>query len=275
MLRPVPITTEIVDRVLEIETENTLDRLRPIAGLPGNPFGVRIARFGRAVAFSARGIRLELYNSVLEIGPDTEAHLDAIAAFYAEEGTEGLLEIAPGRLTPDLGRALRDRGYATTGFHCGLVRAIGPEDAEAPPIAGVEVAAIDPEDPVAFATWVETYASAWQSDPTPPEALATWRAHAPRWRFFLARVEGAPAAAAVLDVRGRAALNASAATKPDLRGRRAQSALIRARIVEAARLGCDLLVGGAYFGTTSMRNHQREGFATAFTRGLWSPARPA
>lgn len=271
MPRPLPITEGLVDRVLEIETENVISRLAPIAARPGNPSGVHIARFGRAVAFAAEGIRMDLYNSLLDVGPDLLEHLDDVEAFFAEHAAEGLLEIAPGRLTPEVGRALAQRGYAMTEFHVGLVRAIEPEDADLDLPEGVDVELVDARDAAAFATWVDTYKEGWGQDPTSREDLLTWAVNADPWRFYLARVEGEPAAAAVLDVRGRAALDASASTRPAFRGRRAQSALIRARVRDAARLGCDLLVGGAYFGTSSMRNHQRQGFSTAFTRGIWAP----
>jgi hypothetical protein len=61
----------------------------------------------------------------------------------------------------------------------------------------------------------------------------------------------------------------SASTRPALRGRGAQAALLARRIADAAAAGCELIIGGAYFGTTSMRNQQRAGFHLAITRGIW------
>ena len=103
--------------------------------------------------------------------------------------------------------------------------------------------------------------------------MRTWRDNEP-WRFYLARFEGEPAGAAVLDARGDIAIVGSASTRPALRGKRVQSALLHHRIGEARDLGVELLVGGAYFGTTSMRNQQRAGFDIAFTRGVWVRGRP-
>lgn len=262
------VTSSIVERILDVEEANILSRLEPLAEVPGNPWGVHILRRGRAVAFAAEGIDWPLYNSVLGVEQATLQHLDEIEAFYADHDGAGLLEIVPGRLTVEMGHALAARGYAMTEFHAGLVRGICPEDAELEPVPGVEVVRIDPAG--GFDLWVDTFQEGWSADPTPKAALQTWRDN-PTWRFYVARVDGEPAGAAVLDVRGPTAMNASASTRPAFRGRRAQSALIRARIRDAARLGCDLLVGGAYFGITSMRNHQREGFGTAFTRGIWTP----
>jgi len=268
------VTDALVDRILEIETANLVSRLEPYATRDGNPSGVHIERFGRATAFVTEHIPVRLFNTVMGVGPDLLEHMDAMLALYDRHGAEPALEIAPSRFTEPFGNALVEHGFVMVEFHTGLV--MHPKGASTPPLPdGVTIESIDPKDADALELFLDTYLEGWSSkDPESAKAnMRTWRDNEP-WRFYLARFEGEPAGAAVLDARGDIAIVGSASTRPALRGKRVQSALLHHRIGEARDLGVELLVGGAYFGTTSMRNQQRAGFDIAFTRGVWVRGRP-
>jgi GNAT superfamily N-acetyltransferase len=260
------ITDALVARAVALETENLVARLGAYATRPGNPAGVVVRRFGAATACIARGIPSRFYNSVLAVGQDTLPHLDALLAHYAAHGVSPALEVVPGALTEPLGEALFARGFAMVEFHAALVGTLGPADASPPALPpGWTVAEGD------FDAYLETYLATGAEGGAGPEAranLETWRG-VRGWRFFVCRIDGAPAGVGVLDVQGRGALLASAATLPAARGRGVQAALLRVRIAAAAAAGCDLVVGGAYWGSPSLRNQQRAGLLTAFTRGIW------
>ena len=83
---------------------------------------------------------------------------------------------------------------------------------------------------------------------------------------LLARVEGEPAAAAMLLIREGVAMLAGASTLPAFRNRGLQSALARARLASAASTGCDVATMGAQPGTSSQRNAERLGFRIAYTK---------
>lgn len=266
----VVVTDALVSRVVVLENENLIARLSAYARRPGNPAGVEVRRFGRAVACTAANIESRFYNSVLGLGPEHIDELPAILEHYAAHGVSPAFEVVPGRLTEPLGAALAAHGFAMVEFHAALVATLGPEDASAPAIPeGMRIVEGD------FDAYLETYLATGHEGGAGDEARANlecWR-HVPGWRFFVCEVGGASVGAAILDVQGEGALLSSSATLPAHRGRGVQGALLRWRRAAAAAAGCDLVVGGAYWGSPSLRNQQREGMVTAFTRGVW--ARPA
>jgi GNAT superfamily N-acetyltransferase len=266
------VTDALVDRIVSVEMANLESRLGAYAARPGNPSGIHMRRFGGAIAFATRHISVRLFNSTLGVGPDTAAHMDAIEAFYREHGTTGALEIAPGRLSEPFGLELGARGWSMVEFHAGLARPLTAADRDTFTLTpGVTVDEVSPADADAFDRFLEVYIEGWAMQDEDGHAMAnmrTWR-DIREWRFYLARVGGEPAAAAILDRRGATAMLGSASTRPALRGRGAQAALLARRIADAAADGCELIIGGAYFGTPSMRNQQRAGFHLAFTRGIW------
>jgi Acetyltransferase (GNAT) domain len=265
------VTDALVDRIVAVEMANLESRLGAYAARPGNPSGIHIRRFGGAISFAARHIAVRLFNTTMGVGPDTAAHMDGIEAFYREHGTAGALEIAPGRLSEPFGLELGKRGWSMVEFHSGLARPLVAADRAFTPTPGVIVEEVSPDDAAEFDRFLEVYIDGWAMQDEDGHALAnmrTWR-DIREWRFYLARVGGEPAAAAILDQRGSTAMLGSASTRPALRGRGAQAALLARRIADAATGGCELIIGGAYFGTTSMRNQQRAGFHLAFTRGVW------
>lgn len=258
------ITASLIDSMVDIEIANLRSRLAGYAG-------VRIEQFGAATAFASE-VPVRLYNSVLGFAGDTVDHLDAIRDFYAGRPISECIEIVPGRLSEPSGLELGRRGYALVEFHGGYVRALSAADAERPPRPGVAVEIIDPGDEAGLEQFLATHIAGWGGDPEDSAALAnmrSWRDN-DTWRLLLAAVDGEPAGAAILDIRGDLALLSSGSTRPAMRGRGVQAALIEARLAEAARRGCTTACAGSYFGNASMRNLQRAGFVTAFVRGIWA-----
>ncbi|MEQ8276267.1 MAG: GNAT family N-acetyltransferase [Deltaproteobacteria bacterium] len=263
------VTPTIVDRLVRIEAENLRSRLQHYVDGDANPCGVHMKRFGDATAFIALDIPTRFFNSVLAVSLETAKHLDAIKAFYAEHGRKPIFEIAPGRFDEAFGEALAERGYRMVEFHTGLARELTPDDRhrEAP-----DVERVDPFDAAAFDAWIDVFNEGWSGPGDHSGAksnMRKWKAN-DAWQFFLARVDGSPAGAAILDVQGPTAMMGSASTPEAFRGRGLQRQLLDRRIAAAAEAGCDLVVGGSYFDNVSMRNQQRAGLYTAFTRGIWT-----
>jgi GNAT superfamily N-acetyltransferase len=254
---PLVITEELVDRMVDIENANLESRLRSYPN-------VTIERFGRATAFVTPDIPQRFFNSVLGTDDDTRAHLDDIEALYAARDVTPSFELVPARFSAALAADFHARGYTVVEQHVGLANTRLSSRPAAP---DVEVAEVD----TATEAWLDTYLGGWGA--REPEAakvnMRGWRAN-DSWRFYLASVDGEPAGAAALDVRAPTALLGSASTIERFRGRGVQAALLARRIEDASAAGCDLVVGGAYEGTTSVRNQQRAGFQIAFTRTVWS-----
>lgn len=101
------------------------------------------------------------------------------------------------------------------------------------------------------------------------EGLATL-AGAPGITCYMATVDGEPAAAAMLSVEGDVAYLANASTLGPRRGLGCHSALLRARLRDAARAGCTVVLGGAAGGSTSHRNMERAGLHTLRSFDTWT-----
>ncbi len=85
---------------------------------------------------------------------------------------------------------------------------------------------------------------------------------------YLAHRDGAIAGGGALRIRDGLAQLCGAATLPDHRRRGVQSALLRARLVDAAREGCDLAVVTTQPASKSQENVQRAGFSLLYARAI-------
>src|SRR6185436_1937291 len=91
------------------------------------------------------------------------------------------------------------------------------------------------------------------------------------WRCYVAVLDGAAVSYGALFLAANGVgVCAAAATRPAWRGRGCQTALLRRRIADAARAGCDLVVVQASPGSGSQRNLQRLGLELAYTRAIWT-----
>ena len=95
------------------------------------------------------------------------------------------------------------------------------------------------------------------------------------FRQYLARRDGVVAGGGAIRIYEGLAQLSGAATLPEHRRRGVQSALLHARLAEAANAGCDLAVVTTQPGSKSQENVQRAGFELLYTRAiLVRPPRP-
>jgi GNAT superfamily N-acetyltransferase len=87
-------------------------------------------------------------------------------------------------------------------------------------------------------------------------------------RHYLALRDGVPAGGASMHVTGGVAQLTGAATLPQHRRRGVQSALLSARLADAAAEGCDLAVVTTQPGSKSQQNVQRNGFDLLYARAI-------
>ena len=90
----------------------------------------------------------------------------------------------------------------------------------------------------------------------------------PGLALYLARRGGAIAGGGSVRIADRLAQLSGAATLPAHRRRGVQSALLRARLLDAARHGCDLAVVTTEPASKSQENVQRAGFALLYSRAI-------
>ena len=144
-----------------------------------------------------------------------------------------------------------------------MVRALDVTEAFSPALS------VRPAEPGEADLWAETVgAGFFERDALTGEelevGLTLFRARG--FRCFFAFVEGIPAAAAAMSIHDGLALLFADSTIKAWRGRGLHAALIRARLDEAVRAGCDLAAAGVLPGSASERNYRRLGFQVAYTK---------
>ena len=231
-----------------------LARIEALAELPGNPLGLRIERFGSAVAPAALADpELDFVNRIGGLTARDSGRLDEILEFYGGLGLRPWLEVAPGvELRLPAGSELL--GFQSVFY--------GQARAEAEPGAQVR----EVSEPAAAARLIlEAFGVPAERVERHGDALARATATC-GGRMLVLEVERRPVAGAILTTRDGVGYLAMAGTLPDFRGRGFQQALIAARLAAAAEADCELIVATAEFGSVSHRNIERGGLRTAYTK---------
>jgi GNAT superfamily N-acetyltransferase len=206
-------------------------------------------------------------------GVPADDDLAGVERAFAACGAEVSVELS-NLADPAVGEMLTRRGYLLASYEnvLGLPLGGAPERV-APP--GVEVRPSSDEE---FSTWLEVIVDAVAHPDT--EGLP-WLDEFPRHvlenaerdvaaagaRHYLALVDGVPAGAASMSIQDGFA-QFSAGTAPAFRRRGVQSALLAARVADAAAAGCELALVTVQPGSRSQRNVQRRGFDLLYTRAI-------
>ncbi|HSC51135.1 MAG TPA: GNAT family N-acetyltransferase [Gaiellaceae bacterium] len=241
-----------------------LEAFRSLYAAAPAALGAQTKEVGDALALRLDGAsEVTMFNRVLGLGldrPASEEQLDAALAFL--DGVHAYVAVAPDAEPPELARWLEQRGHVPD--H-GWTKFSRP--AADPPRARTQlrVERVDDGEPFADAA-VRGFGEPLVSH----EWLATL-ASREGWHCFVAFDGVEPAGAGALFVLGDLGWVGIGATKPQHRGKGAQSALLAARIAAAAEAGCSVVVtetgepvdgvpGGSY------RNIVRAGFAPRYVR---------
>ncbi len=216
------------------------------------------------------------YNKVVGLGfggvPDA-AEFDAIEEAYAAVGAPTQVELAH-LADPELLEVLAGRGYRAEAFENVLGRAPGADGVAIAP--GIEVR---PSGDDEFEQWLEVVTDGAMH---PDTQGVPWHEEFPREIYMHAerdsRAAGVARYAAFRDgvMAGGAGIRlaegvaqfAGAATAPAHRRHGIQSALLSARLADAAAAGCDVAVITTQPGSKSQQNAQRRGFDLLYTRAV-------
>jgi hypothetical protein len=260
---------DLVHRVIEAATAYTLSRIRILECIPGNPIGIACRTIGNVTALSARNLPSPAFNSVTGLRKGQAHLIRPLVEWYRERGVAGRFEIASGDDDPTLGRELARLGFFQSGFHTALIRE--PDDTDALEPTEVEI------DPITTTEGMQEFLGAYVAGWGIPETardqfkknVGPWLGQ-PGWSLYLARVEGHPAAAAILFVHAGVGYFADCATDPMFRGRGLHAALLCRRWRDASAAGVDFVCSGADFLSTSHRNMERAGMRILFLRSIWT-----
>jgi GNAT superfamily N-acetyltransferase len=183
-----------------------------------------------------------MFNAVLGVGLGAELDEDALAATVAAAHSAGCVCRVP--LWPDgPSEHMARKWLARQGFRPDYAwmkfrRPAAADDGEQPAEPSARV------DPVASTDDAATFGAIVTEGFGLPPAFVGWLEALPGrdgWHCLLVRVDGEPAAAGALFARGDVGWLGLGATRPELRGRGAQGALLRRRAEIARELGVSVL----------------------------------
>ena len=206
--------------------------------------------------------------------PIEASELDSVESMYAERATPVRVEL-PSLANPEIGAALTRRGYVLEGFENVLGLSL-PSEAAA--VGGVVVTRIEEHE---SANWLDVlgrsfsqpdvYEGSSVEEPVDRAALqAIFEQIGGTTGFvrYMGRREAEVVGAAGMRMAEGVAQLCGAATLPEHRRRGVQTALLRFRIADAARAGCDIAVVTTQPGSVSQQNAQRQGFEMLYTRAV-------
>lgn len=254
-------------RLEQSESDALCSRLSAVGDQTGNPFGVSITRFGNSTAFLAKGMPGGYFNSVRGFGPQDLGEIDNILTYYREHGMPCRIHVQPGAASSEVFECLADRGLYQSEFRTTLYGSVPGEALNIP--TSITIRDLDMDE---FITFGDIYVQAHGM----PESYAPSVADNNRvlcgrkgWHFYLASMDGEPAAVGVLYIQNGIGSLAAAATKPSFRRRGCQSALLYWRMVKAAEAGCEIVVSQTNFGSVSQTTMERAGIRIAYTKAVW------
>ncbi|WP_213621524.1 GNAT family N-acetyltransferase [Paenibacillus sp. J22TS3] len=259
---------ELIQEIEQSEIRYMSDRMSAIQGRPGNPEGIEIQQFGQAVCYYSRSMPWGSFNTVKGItGAEVEL-IDSILEFYQARERNIQLEIVPGLADQEILKRLYDHGLYPAGYHTSLY--MNPADLtglhENPRIRVEELT----EDQFDLYAAIHCRSFGLPEEGIPPVAANNIVLYPrPGWKFYLAYMDEIPAAAGVMYIKGDVASLTLAATLPEFRNQGLQGSLLRARIREAARSGCRLVVGQCAFLSQSHRNMEQSGMKVGYIRTTW------
>jgi ribosomal protein S18 acetylase RimI-like enzyme len=270
---PLFCDTALAARIEEAEAD-LIARCSEAASRRAGASGFVTPLAGGVASFAGDG---SPYNKVAGLGfggvPDPAA-LGGIEAAFAGRGSPTQVELAH-LADPAIGALLSARGYQLESFENVLGRALTADiERVSPP--GVEVRPSGDEESGA---WLDAMAEAtvhpdsqgvpWHEE-FPREViieaqLASSAAGAVRYAALL---DGVLAGGATMRLAGGIAQLTGASTVPVYRRRGIQTALLSARLADAAAAGCDIATIVVQPGSKSQQNAQRQGFDLLYTRAV-------
>ncbi|MFF1749696.1 GNAT family N-acetyltransferase [Nocardia sp. NPDC058244] len=259
-------------RVERLEADAIVGAARVAAGRGSGGFVREFA--GGAACFAEVGSPLNKVVGVGFGGVPSVGEWAEIEAAYAAVGVPVQVELAQ-LGDPWIGAELTGRGYRLVSFEnvlgteLGGRRWVGSADVE-----------VRRDEGDGLEQWLDVVVDGFahpddegvpSHEEFPREALAAVMrdmAATGDTRRYLAYRDGVPAGGASMRTDGGVAALAGAAALPAHRRRGVQTALLSARLTEAAAAGCDLAVITTQPGSKSQQNAQGRGFSLLYTRAV-------
>ena len=271
-------TASLAKRIEKAETTLITEAARATASRIGSD-NVFIRQFGGGVAIHAGdGAPFNKVAGLGFLGVPDERQFEEIEQEMAARSSPVQVEIST-LAYPAVARMLTERGYALVGFENVLGLAL--DSATPPPVDDVPSMSITQTTAENDGGWLDAVltgflnpdsydgpASHESFDPDVLRQVYEDMASARGFERYLARVDGKVAGGASLRLFEGVAQLCGAATLPEYRRRGIQSSLLRYRLAESARRGCDVAIVTTVPGSKSQQNVQRAGFELLYARAI-------
>jgi GNAT superfamily N-acetyltransferase len=265
--------TALAERIERVETQLIALAGDAACARTAQP-GFVISMAGGVAAFCEEGSPFNKVAGLGFHGVPSAAELDEVERAFAARDCPVQVELS-NLAEPVIGALLTDRGYRLVSFENVLGRAI---DGEPEPVAtpGVEVRRSGDEE---FDAWHRVIADGFAHPDTQgvpsheefPDEIIERAEHdlaAAGGVRYVALHDGVVAGGAGLRIADGVAQMTGAATAPAHRRNGIQTALLAARLADAAAAGCDVAVVTTQPGSKSQQNVQRRGFDLLYTRAV-------
>ena len=230
----------------------------------GRAQGAEMLHFGRTIALKKQGWP---GSQVFCFSTDDVERLPEILAFFGPHAPRFYL--SSNGFSAQVGQALAAVGFYQDSLEQTLTYGALHESLLPPP-SGIEIERVDGDSVELF---LDVMAKGFGWEPAWREAAKDKERRAlkqPDYHPFLAYCEGEPAGTGVLKTSGDLGKVIRGATVPRFRRKGCQLALMHRRLFEAGRLGCGLVVSGAAYGSSSLRNQYRAGLRMAYIESGWT-----
>ncbi|MFN7921875.1 MAG: GNAT family N-acetyltransferase [Bryobacteraceae bacterium] len=256
------ISRRIAQRIENAEAAVSLACVRYVLQRdPLSPVTMREIGGGVAIFFGA-GSPLTQALGVGLRGPVGAEELDQLEHFFFSRGAAATVSLCP-MADAGLALALEQRGFRLDHFEHTLLGWLWSAPVAAGPRDAVRVG------PQEHTEWARMVVAGFESDDPELVDLVRVFAASEGARPYWARREGQPAGGGVSRIEDGIAMFYCGSTVPEFRGRGVQTAVIRRRIEDAVRAGCDFAVACVAPDSQSHRNYERAGFRVAYTKALF------
>jgi GNAT superfamily N-acetyltransferase len=249
-----------------VENAGVLKRLDPRSGATALSVG------GGHAVFMGAGSPLSQAQGLGLSGPVAEPEIERMEEFFRERKTATQVEVAS-LADPSLLVLFSRRGYQIVEQTHLLTLPLEPSEAQPGSVGRtdgkVQVSKVMPDE---IRPWAEVVLRSFFEGPEePPPTLlegAVAMGLTPSTTGWMARIDDRIAGGGSLVIHDGVALICGDGTLPEFRGQGVQSALLRIRLDQARRAGCDLAVICTHPGSGSQRNAERQGFHVAYGRTM-------
>ena len=264
------MTPQLARRIQNMLDQAQQDGMRHLQQQADNPFNVRIEHFGNASAtLASAAAHIGWWNRVKGMQEQDMVYLDDVLAFYQGHQLRFFIDMEPSTLTEDMSKTLVARGLYPIIDGSVLY---GLPQVEATPLPqGISIRESGAEEIGLFMQlWADGFEFPANRDRETIVAIRRGIFSTPDNRHYIACVDGTPAAMAGLYVRDGFGYLSGGATLPAFRKRGCHTALTRRRLSDAAKAGCELVIGHTgTFASISQNNMERAGLRIAYQMISW------